>query len=132
VNNRSGFRGHGPRPDSAKEKFWRDVLKAFVGSGQSVRAFCSSRGVSEPSFYAWRRTLSRRDPKTNKAAGPAFVPVRLSPGGGLGATAAGRIEIALATGHRIRLRGPVDREALAEVVAVLIGSQASLPIQGEG
>ena len=33
----------------------------------------------------------------------------------------GHIEIALAGGHRLRLRGPVDRAALAAVVAVLEG-----------
>ena len=48
---------------------------------------------------------------------PAFVPIRLADAG----NAAGEVpfEIVLAGGHRIRLRPPVDRTALSEIVAAL-------------
>jgi hypothetical protein len=38
----------------------------------------------------------------------------------------GRMEIILAGGRRIRLRGPVDRSALAEVVAALEDQPSTL------
>jgi hypothetical protein len=41
-------------------------------SGLSVRAFCRERGLLEPNFYAWRRTLAARD-----AEAVAFVPVQV-------------------------------------------------------
>lgn len=44
-----------------KEREWRAIVERWAGSGMSVRAFCRARGLSEPSFYAWRRTLAARD-----------------------------------------------------------------------
>ena len=106
---------HGPPRDLSKEKFWRRTLTAFAASGQSVRAFCAARQVTESSFYAWRRALAQREAARSKPASlaPAFVPVRLSE------AMAGSIEIVLTGGRCLRLHGPVDRAALAEVVAVL-------------
>lgn len=59
--------------DPRKEAFWRRVLARWQGSGQSGRDFCRAAGLSEPSFYAWRRELARRD----AAARPKFLPVRV-------------------------------------------------------
>jgi hypothetical protein len=114
--------GHGARHNPAKEKFWRRALREFAGSKQSVREFCQTRQLSEPSFYAWRSSLARRDADRPKAARsavsvPAFLPMRLVEAG----NAPGDVpfEIVLAGGHRIRLRPPVDRAALTEIVTAL-------------
>lgn len=116
--------GRGPRREPGKEKFWRRMLRDFVASGQSVRAFCRVRQVSEPSFYAWRRTLGQRSEAATKARptakpAPAFLPIQLTDAGG-------RVEIVLAGGTRIRLHPPVDRAVLAEVMAALEGRPSSL------
>ena len=54
--------GTRPRRNRAKEQFWRKVV---VGAAaQPVRPFgrfVQSRGLTEPSFYAWRAELARRD-----------------------------------------------------------------------
>ena len=62
-----------------KESFWRLVLEEFGESGLSVRAFCRQEGLSEPSFYAWRRTLQERDVKRSEAAGDQakLIPVKV-------------------------------------------------------
>jgi len=114
--------GHGARHNPAKEKFWRRVLGEFAGSKQSVREFCQTRQLSEPSFYAWRRSLARRDADRSKAARPgvtvpAFLPIRLAEAGS--APDEVPFEIVLAGGQRIRLRPPVDRAALVEIVTAL-------------
>ena len=116
MSNDTTATGRGPRREGTKEKFWRKTLRGFAGSGQSVRELCRTRQLSEPSFYAWRRSLARRDADRSKTA-PAFVPIRLADTG----NAAGEVpfEIVLTGGHRIRLRPPVDRAALREIVAVL-------------
>jgi len=106
--------GRSRQSNLSKEKFWRRTLAAFAASSQSVRAFCAARQLAEPSFYAWRRALAQREPAaTDSQSPPMFVPVRVSD------TADSAMEIVLAGGRCIRLRGPVDRAALAEVVAVL-------------
>jgi len=122
MSNDTTATGRGPRREGAKEKFWRKTLRGFAGSGQSVREFCQTRQLSEPSFYAWRRTLARRDADRSRAAhpavtAPAFLPIYLAGAG----NAAGEVpfEIVLTGGHRIRLRPPVDRAALSEIVAAL-------------
>lgn len=102
------------RRDSQKELFWREMVHGQPGSGLSVRAWCRRHALSEPAFYWWRRRLA--GPGGANAAA-AFVPVRVSDDGV--AAGAGRIEIVLANGRRVHLIGPVDRQALADVLAVL-------------
>jgi transposase-like protein len=115
MNDDEPSTGAVPRRDLAKEKFWRKWIKAFVASGQSVRDFCILHGLSEASFYAWRRTLAQRDAKSAPAAAPTppLVPVHVLGSGG------GRIEIILSGRRRICLRPPVDTASLAQVLAVL-------------
>jgi len=36
---------------------WRARLGRFADAKQSVRAFCASEAVSEPTFFHWRRRL---------------------------------------------------------------------------
>ena len=119
MSNHTSWVGHGPRREPGKEKFWRRTMADFAASGQNVRAFCRSRQLSEPSFYAWRHTLARRE--ASRSAGmcdgpgaPAFLPIRLAE-----TTGGAPMEIVLAGGHCIRLRPPVDRAALMEIVAAL-------------
>ncbi len=49
--------GTRPRRNRAKEQFWRKVVAEQRRSRLTVRAFCESRGLTEPSFYAWRAEL---------------------------------------------------------------------------
>lgn len=112
-----------------KEQYWRLVLDEFGGSGLTVREFCKREGLREPSFYAWRKEIRRRDgdvssAKPNRRRGrgrtksaqdqfatPALVEVvTRSP------TAVQVIEIETSTGFTIRLGEQVDRELLTSVL----------------
>ena len=44
-----------------KEAYWRGHVERQSGSGVSIRKYCRENGVSEPSFYLWRRELRKRD-----------------------------------------------------------------------
>jgi hypothetical protein len=93
-----------------KERFWRGEVEGQAASGQSVRAWCQRRGISEPSFYHWRAELKRRVPATsrcsvtaakrsqrsNRTAATSFVPVRLT-------TSTSQVEFTLASGLVIRV-----------------------------
>jgi hypothetical protein len=58
------------------EQQWRDRLRRWRDSGQSVRQFCWREGVGEPSFYQWRKRLKRD--RGGRAVNPAvFLPVEV-------------------------------------------------------
>ena len=76
-----------------KEQYWRSVLKRQSRSGLSIAKFCRSEGISEPSFYWWKRRLragSKRNGKSPKRSGnhstggrafetsASFVPVQIA------------------------------------------------------
>jgi transposase-like protein len=44
----------------------------------SIRDWCDRHGVSEPSFYFWRRELARRR-EQRQDSNPQIVPVELAP-----------------------------------------------------
>ena len=131
------------RRDPKKEASWRRIIRRQARSGVTIRAWCLDRQLSEATFHWWRRELARRDGEWKKptragelkkstraqpreggkkqtrpvAGSPAFVPVRVNPddlqAGG------SPMEIALPDGRCIRVRGPVDRQALVDVLAAL-------------
>jgi hypothetical protein len=96
----------------------------------SVRAWCRKHALRELSFYWWRTQLARREAKA-----PAFVPGRVT--ADRSATDAfdlsavngslSRIEIVLPAQRRVRLSGPVDRQALTDVLAVLTSASFNPP-----
>jgi hypothetical protein len=77
--------------------------------------------LAESAFYFWRRELQRRqtEQEQRRERAHAFLPVRVAEE--LPPPVAGRIEIVLANGRRVHVAAPVDRQALAEVLAVLEG-----------
>ena len=91
-------------------------------SGVSVRQFCAAEGLSEPSFYTWRKRLAvpresdshlpvaKHRPEV--VEGPRFVPLRL-----LDSDPA--IEIIHPLGYRIQLTGNVNPIALRHVIETL-------------
>jgi hypothetical protein len=96
--------------DPGREQFWRETITVWQQSGQSISAFCSSRRLSEASFYSWRRTLRQRDLQATTApTSPTLVPVRV-----LADTA---LEIMLPTGLVVRVPAGADAAAVAALVA---------------
>jgi len=69
--------------DPAKEYFWRKVVQGFDPERTSVRQWCAEHGVSEPSFYGWRRELKRRDQPRTRVPRPKqrvrLLPVNVAP-----------------------------------------------------
>ena len=49
------------RRSAEKEACWRRHLEDHAAGGLSIRAYCREHGLSEPSFYVWRREIARRD-----------------------------------------------------------------------
>ncbi len=128
--------------DVAKERFWRKVIGDHAGSGLSVKAYCRKRGVSEASFFAWRRELAHRDVElrqpsnapqslvskrtrqtsqqnemTERRAPPLWAQLHVTPGEASSREAT--IEIVLPVGVRVLVSEGTSRQALIDVFAVL-------------
>lgn len=115
------------RRSEEKEQFWRQIVDAHAGSGLSVRRYCSDRGVSEQSFFAWRKELARRDAaakekrarsaSTNQSpARIRFAQLQIASGELAGGAC---LEIVLPTGVRIRVPRGACRDTLSDVMGVL-------------
>lgn len=97
----------------SRSEYWRGLIEEQVGSGQSVPAFCAARGLTEQSFYSWRKRL-------NTSAAVSFALVKTE------ADAASAVtEIVLEIGAHRKLHIPrgVDAATLRTVLTVL-GEQA--------
>ncbi len=116
-----------------KEQYWRQVVKGHAGSGLSIRQYCRDRGVSQPSFFAWRRELIRRDSTLNKPAKPSskraeskvrnpppgsdrFAQLQIAPTGLFDGAC---IEIELPAGKRVRVPRGACPVTLQNVLAAL-------------
>ena len=64
--------------DLEKEQVWRLRLEQQRKSGLNVRGFCRRESISEPSFYAWRRELKKRDAAKSSQARQESQPVKLA------------------------------------------------------
>jgi hypothetical protein len=113
------------RRDPTKEEFWRRMVVGQARSRLSIRAWCRERDLPEHSFYWWRLRLAGRDAgrrrSRSRRPNPAFVPVRIAAASSAAESspAEGWMEIILSGDCRVQVIGRVDREALADVLAVL-------------
>ena len=110
--------------DGRREARWRRIVREHERSGLGIREFCRRGKLTETAFYFWRHELQRRQAEQEQRrpdppAVPAFVPVRVAEH--VGEPGVGRIEIELSGGRRVHVTPPVDRQALADVLAVLEG-----------
>ena len=115
------------RRDPAKEKYWRRMLRLWLRSGQTGRDFCATHGLSEPSFYAWRREIAQRDqqerqatkpapcpPSSARAPLPTFVKVTVA-----AEAVPAPLEIGVAHGRRVRVHPGFDADLLRQLLRVL-------------
>jgi hypothetical protein len=121
-----------------RDRFWRAMLRKQRRSGLTVRAFCRQEQLSEPSYYAWRREIARRDLVSQSPEQPGWAsnavlstrakkPLAVSPvfqelailgdDGRRGTPAC--LEIVLPDGCQVRVPSEVDRTLLADVIAML-------------
>ena len=100
-------------PQREREQFWRDLIARQQRGEQSIAAFCRTHGVSQPSFFSWRKRL-----RLHRAAPRSpFVPVQIDLTSPLAHAAP--IEIVLRSGACVRVSHGCDRQMLETVLAVL-------------
>jgi hypothetical protein len=122
------------RPDLAKGKLWRGIIRRQQASGLSVRGFCEREGIKDCNLLRWRRELGQRDREkatslpdsatqgtTEPRVAPAFLPVRVVDVDRAPHRPAPPIEIVLDGGPTVRVPPGFDPRTLGDVLAVLEG-----------
>ena len=95
----------------ARSEYWRERIAEQERSGLSVHRFCEDQGLTEQSFYLWRKRLRKQQPMRFALleTGPARQQPAMEPG----------LELVLATGERLRIGVGVDPSVLRGVVEAL-------------
>jgi hypothetical protein len=99
------------RAASPKADEWAERIAAQQHSGISVKQFCKERGLTEYSFYAWRKRLQEK--------GPVRFALVERTARRQQRTAEAVLELVLATGERLRIGTGVDTATLRVVLDVL-------------
>ena len=99
------------KPVNAKADEWAERIAAQQRSGMSVKQFCKDRGLTEYSFYAWRKRLQE--------SGPVRFALVERSARRQERTAETGLELVLATGTRLRIGAGVDAATLRTVLDAL-------------
>ena len=113
---------------------WRERLDRWKRSGLTITAFCQREGVSQPSFYSWRKRLAAAT-ATGQARRnvPRFVPLEVvdSPGvmpsamarGGMG-NPGPAVEVVLPRGVTVKVSTLVDEQQLRGILRAVVAETA--------
>jgi len=93
-----------------RDEDWRTRISAQERSGISIKRFCQEQGLSEKSFYYWRKRL-----QTTTSMRFALVEAELRRGTAEHAA----LELVLRTGERLRISAGVDAATLRQVLEAL-------------
>jgi transposase-like protein len=96
---------------AARGDYWRERIAEQERSGMTVQGFCEDRGLTEQSFYVWRKRLRKQQPM--RFALLETRPARPQ------ATTELSLELVLTTGERLRIGAGVDPTALRRVLEAL-------------
>ena len=104
------------KPDTDQQQFWQMVLETFKSSGLSVRQFCNQEGLSEPSFYSWRKRLTKTqtsDVDKEEAPTETFIQVSMP-------KAESRcLKLVFASGHTLQIPSEIDSAFLTGILSAV-------------
>ena len=98
------------RTATPKADEWAERIASQQRSAMSVKQFCKEQGLTECSFYAWRKRLQERAPVRF-----ALVDRRTA----RQEAAETALELVLGTGERLRIGAGVDAATLRRVLDAL-------------
>jgi transposase-like protein len=111
-------------PDARKQQCWLDVMQRWQRSQLTVRAFCDRHGLSEASFYLWRRVLRERGllsqhPPLHHQPHPAGAATFVKLTVAAPATDSATLEVVLNQHRLLRVRPGFDPDTLRQLVRLL-------------
>ena len=100
-----------------QRQFWQMAIETWQASGMSVSKFCKVEGLSESSFYIWRKKLTQADEaetgKQKKLNPSAFIEVAMPKNN------PAALELVLSSGNTLRISSGADSATLNDVISVL-------------
>ena len=109
----------GIRRSGDRSAYWRKMIAAQAKSGLPISHFCKRDGLSEGSFYLWRKKLAAAvvdsPPSSPPSAMPEthFVPVQLEP------PVAPTFELSFPNGCRLAVPAQFEESALRCLVQLI-------------
>src|SRR4051812_10729751 len=118
-----------------RKRFWRDLVERQPTSGLNIARFCADAGVSQNSFYVWKKrlpTITQQDRaamprgkhRRKKAGAKSLVPVRIIPDIRCQPSAAEAIEIGWPNGVVLRIPTGCDSKTLCEVFGLVTSAMS--------
>jgi len=104
------------KSDTDQRQFWQMAIETWQSGGLSVRQFCQQEGLSEASFYAWRKKLIKTQLpviKKEEVKPEPFIQVSIPSGPPVS------LELALASGHTLRIPLNADSTFLTSVFSAM-------------
>jgi len=104
------------KSNNERRQFWQMVIETWQDSGMSVSKFCKAEGLSEGTFYNWRKKLSGDQSQRNAHADPsppAFIEIAMPKSNHA------TLELVLCSGNTLRISSTADNKTLTSVISVL-------------
>ena len=104
------------RSNKERRQFWRMVIETWRDSGMSISKFCKAEGLSEGTFYNWKKKLSPRHTQRNGQADSspsAFIELAMPQAN------QAPLELLFSSGHTLRISPAADNKTLSDVISVL-------------
>ena len=94
----------------SRRDLWTERMARYRTSSLTVKEFCAAEGVSQPSFYQWKKRLT----EDRSAAPSTFVPISLDAALSTSAT------MRLPGGAEIELPAAIGQDELKRIIAAVV------------
>jgi hypothetical protein len=104
------------KSNKERRQFWQMAIETWRDSGMSISKFCKTEGLSEGTFYNWRKRLSGRHASRNEqsdSSSSAFIEVAMP------RSDRAALELVLCSGNTLRISSGADNKTLSDVISVL-------------
>jgi len=102
-----------------KQAFWRMVVQMQEESGLSVRKFCEQEGLSQASFFGWRRKFRAEEAERCDGSEHGNESVRLAPVKLLEGKGSVAVEIVSPSGLVLRVGDEANTENVRRVLQLM-------------
>ena len=104
------------KSNNEKRQFWQMAINTWRDSGMPVSKFCKAEGLTEGTFYNWKKKLTDGQSQTNKQKdlnSSAFIELTMPKNDPVA------LELVLSSGNTLRINSTADSTTLINVLSAL-------------